>query len=158
MPDQIHEITWRDSQAQYSSDVGKALGIALTVALGYSVYALVLNHTGEMGAGLSLVLLGPLTAAILVAWLVRAQTRRRSVGTRRREAQLTIDKRRLSFSEGGQTLTFPRTRVRVETGKEGAQHQAVLVSEGERVVIFDSRHEFEVEWLVKKLEATLAAN
>ena len=69
---------------------------------------------------------------------------------------IVVSPRELAFEDEGKRRTFPRARVAIETREVAGRHQAVLTSDDETIVLYDSLHEVEVDWLVKKLKETMA--
>lgn len=147
-PDRVLEVAWTREQPRRSSGVVSLVLLVIVVWLLSGVPSL----APELVPWVSVILIGAGVALIVELYTAVRRSRR----TRDREARVTLDGHDLSFWQGDHTRAFPRARVELETEIVDGLHQAVLVTGGERLVIFESRHELEVDWLVQKLKTSLA--
>lgn len=148
----VHEIHWSDAQSQYSSDDLERLMVLAIIV----ITMMTLSYFKESVPWWANLACGAVLVFYILYYLSKVSFRRFASAKEHQEAHLRIDADKLAFSEGEAERSFPRARVEVQTREVDGKHQAVLISDSEQVVLYDSRHEFEVDWLVKRVKEALA--
>ena len=157
-PDRIVEVAWYDEPK-------KVRGVhPLSLASMAICFAVFVGSNAKAGVTDEPVLNTAATWALLLLAMAlfgmgqSAQATRRSLAKKERKAtEVRVGPRAVRLTRGAFERTFPKARVEVLARNEHGRHQAVLMSEGEVVaVLHDAHHDFEVDWLVERLNEELA--